>query len=133
MDYQEGTYVRHTFSFDKVTKVWKYECINANTGGTIKSETGTTTINIVPTDSVVNLIMDNMNGLVDGIKVKTSTFTVAGSTKEVTYINAKPDNSTIRFNSKGELACTTSVLTYGNFLDFCHNYPDEIKAALGLS
>lgn len=133
MDYQEGTYVRHTFSFDKVTKTWKYECINTNTGVTIKSETGTTTMNIIPTDGVVIIDMQNSNGSVDGIKIKTSTFSVAGSTKEVTQINAKPDNRYIKFNSNGELTTSTSVLTYGNFLDFCHTYPDEIKAALGLS
>lgn len=50
-----------------------------------------------------------------------------------TVITAKPDNKYIRFNSNGELTTSTSVLTYGNFLDFCHNYPDEIKAALGLN
>ena len=133
IDYQEGTYVRHTFSFDKVTKTWKYECINTNTGGTIKLETGTTTMNIVPTDSVVNIIMDNVNGSVNGIQVKTSTFNVAGSTKEVTKINAKPDNTTIGINSRGQLACTSNILSDSNFIDFCTANADAIKAALGLS
>lgn len=133
MDYQEGTYVRHTFSFDKVTKTWKYECINTNTGATIKSETGTTTMNIIPTDGVVIIYMQNSNGSEDGIKIKTSTFSVAGSTKEVTQINAKPDNTTLGFNSSGQLTCTSNMLSESNFINFCTANADAIKAALGLS
>ena len=134
--YKKNVYFRNIFSFDKVTNTWKYECVNTNTGETIKLDTGTTSSNIIPTDAVVNIFMDNnpdYPGAVDDIRIKTATFSVASSTKEVTKITAKPDNTTIGFNSSGQLACTSNMLSDSNFISFCTANADAIKAALGLS
>lgn len=105
--YQADTYIRNTFTFDKTTNTWEYKCINTNTEEIIKSQTGTTTKNIIPTNSVVSIVMKNVNNFANSITVKTSTFNVAGSTKKVTKINAKYDNSTIKVNESGELYADT--------------------------
>lgn len=49
------------------------------------------------------------------------------------YIKAKPDNTTIGFNSSGQLACKPNMLSDSNFIEFCTANADAIKAALGLS
>lgn len=49
------------------------------------------------------------------------------------YIKAKPDNTTIGFNSSGQLACKSNMLSDSNFIEYCTANAAAIKAALGLS
>lgn len=95
--YQDATYIRGAFTFNNTTKVWSITFTNTTTNTVIASQTGTTSVNIIPTNSLITIQMLNANGSQNGITIKTDTFTVSASNTEITQISV--DNTVVALQS----------------------------------
>lgn len=95
--YQDATYIRGAFTFNNTTKVWSITFTNTTTNTVIASQAGTTSVNIIPTNSLITIQMLNANGSQNGITIKTDTFTVSASNTEITQISV--DNTVVALQS----------------------------------
>ena len=92
--YYAATYIRYIFTFNRTTKIWSIIVKNTSNNIEIYSNSGSTSVDIIPTDSLITIGMKNVNGSKNDITVKTDTFSVSSSLEEITLISANLDDVT---------------------------------------
>lgn len=139
--YHPGTYLRYMFTFNRTTKIWSITVKDASNNIEIYSNSGSTSIDIIPTDSLITIGMGNINGFKNGITVKTDTFSVSSSLEEITQISANLDELNNEVNNlsgrvtanEADIQTKQDILADGNGTKVGDNKVDIYQGNAGIN